>query len=108
MIPTASNSALAVARSASLACLPGAIAVAPAPTSAGVLGIARTTRTPSVTASSIASVSTPAAIDTTSVPARSSEPTSRSTLSRICGLTLSTTSSAPRATSRLSVVIAMP
>ena len=65
VMPTASNTARAVARSASLERLPGEIAVAPAPTSAGVFGIARITRTASGTAASIVSVSTPAQIEST-------------------------------------------
>ena len=42
--PTLSKMVLAVARSASVACSPSAIPVAPAPTVAGVLGMARTIR----------------------------------------------------------------
>ena len=54
-------------RSSSVTCCPAAMAAAPRPTSAPVLGIARTTGRPGATASSAAMV-TPAAIDSTSAP----------------------------------------
>ena len=108
LMPTASNSARAVARSSAVARLPGDTAVAAAPTSAGVFGIARTTRTPSETACSIVAVSKPAAIEMRSVPGLSRSPISRSTLSRICGLTLSTTTLARSAALALSTVTSIP
>ena len=45
-MPTASKMRWVASRSSSVACSPAAIAVAPAPTSAGVLGMVRTTRVP--------------------------------------------------------------
>ena len=52
--PTAPRISSAHARSASVACAPGLIAAAPAPISAGVLGIARTTGTGLPSAASMA------------------------------------------------------
>ena len=54
VIPTASKMRRVASTSASLACWPAAMAVAPAPTSAGVFGIVRTTRVPSGSRGSMA------------------------------------------------------
>jgi hypothetical protein len=66
-IPTLRKRVSATSRSVSLAWLPATIAVAPAPTSAGVFGMVRMTREPGGTAPSIMRVEIPAAIDTRSV-----------------------------------------
>jgi hypothetical protein len=72
-----------------------------------MLGIARTTRAPDGRWLSIVAVSMPAATDTTSAPGGIAEATSRSTRSRICGLTDSTRISACLASAALSVVVSM-
>ena len=64
-----------------MACVPGAIAVAPACTVAGVFGIVRTTCVPSGSRDSIAETGTPAATEMTSCVLRTSLPMSVSTLS---------------------------
>jgi hypothetical protein len=76
----------------------------PAPTTAGVFGIERMTRAPDGSRRSIAAVDTPAASEMTSAPGATASAISRSTRSRICGLTDSTRICDCRATSRLSPV----
>ena len=53
--------------SSAVACSPGEMAVAPAPTSAGVLGMVRMMRTPCPTLRSMAAIGTPAAMEMTSL-----------------------------------------
>ena len=76
-------------------------AVAPAPTVAGVLGMARTMRMPECSRRSMAAMGTPAATQTTSFSREMSGEMPRSTWSRICGFTQSTTTSLSRAASGL-------
>jgi hypothetical protein len=64
--PTASKMRLAVSRSAAVAWPPAEIAVAPASTSAGVLGMVRMTACPACRRASMAAIGMPAAIETTS------------------------------------------
>jgi hypothetical protein len=78
-----------------VAFLPGLMAEAPAPISAGVLGIARTTRMPSPVVSSIASVVIPAATDSSRfAPARAAASAAATTTP---GLTASSAPSASTA-----------
>src|SRR5262249_17783858 len=62
-VPTAERIDSAHARSSSPASRPGAMAAAPAPTSAGVFGMARTTAMPDPNPASSVASGTPAAID---------------------------------------------
>jgi hypothetical protein len=66
-----------------------------------VLGMTRTTATPSGTRDSMKPVVMPAASETTSCPARSSGPISASSSPMSCGLTTTATVSALRAASTL-------
>ncbi len=68
------------------------MAAAPAPTSAGVLGMARTTGVPGASAASMRASVTPAAMDSTRPTSRSAR--SRQTASTWSGLTATTTPSA--------------
>ena len=83
------------------------MAVAPSCTSAGVLGMARTTRGSPPSATSIRSVETPAATDTYSAvglwPCSSAR-----TLVRICGLTARSTTSAPAMAATLLAAVRTP
>ena len=98
--PVEPISSSASARWWSSQCEPGEIAAMPSSTSAGVLGMTRTTATPSGTRASMNAVVMPAASDTTSWPARSSGAISSSRSPMSCGLTTSARVSALRAASR--------
>ena len=92
--PTAWNSRSARARCSGVACAPPASAVMPSRTSAGVLGMARTTGTGAARWRSRIAVLTEATAETRSWLAPSRGPTSRSTGTACCGLTVSSTTSA--------------
>ena len=91
----------ASARCPSSQCEPGEMAAMPSSTSAGVLGMTRTTATPSGTRDSMKAVVMPAARLTSSWPGRSSPAISSRTAAMSCGLTTSATVSALRAASAL-------
>src|SRR5262245_59401879 len=99
--PTERSSCSASFRWSSSQCVPGAIAAIPSSTSAGVLGMTRTTATPSARRDSISAVVMPAASEMTSCPARISPEISSSSRVMSCGLTTSTSVSARLAASRL-------
>src|ERR1051325_158425 len=99
--PTAPKSRSACARCFAPACAPGASAVMPWRTSAGVLGIARTTGTPSLRCFSMTAVLTDDAAEIRSCEAVSRGPTSRRTGTTCCGLTVSRTTFAPSTASAL-------
>src|SRR5690242_4268552 len=105
--PTVSNSCRAVWRWSSVAWLPRHNPVMPAPTWHGVLGIARTTGTPFSRRASIKLVGTDAATETTSAAGVTSGRICSSRSPTFCGLTATTTTSAPRTAARLSVSTAM-
>ncbi len=79
------------------AAYPGAIAVAPARTIAGVLGMVRTTRVPAGKKVSRAAMLTPAATETTREPGLKSPPRGARTLPTTCGFTATTRMSTSRA-----------
>jgi hypothetical protein len=84
------------------------MAVAPASTMAGVLGIVRTTRVPAGRKPSIAAIGMPAAIETTSASGFTPLRTSGRSRSKTCGLVASTTTSAARAASSFDVITRTP
>ena len=100
-LPVEAISDSASVRCDSSQCEPGEMAAIPSSTSAGVLGMTRTTATPSGTRDSMNDVVMPAASDTSSWPARRSGAISSSTSPMSCGLTTSATVSALAAASRL-------
>src|SRR6266545_4745370 len=108
VVPTASNSATAWPRSASVACGPRASAVAPAPTRAGVFGIVRTIRAVGPSLRAMAEIGTPAAIDTTSFRASIAGAISSRSASMTCGFTERMRMSACFTAARLLAVTATP
>ena len=84
------------------------MAVAPASAIAAVFGIARTTRVPGGRRASIASIGTPAAIDTTTSVGERPAPIGARMRSTICGFTATTITSAQRATASLSSLASTP
>src|SRR3954447_285022 len=103
-LPVASSRARARARCAASQCVPGLIAAMPWSTSAGVLGMTRTTATPSGSRSSTKAVVIPAAMLTTRLPGCSASRISASRAAMSCGLTTSTTVSQAPAASELPTV----
>ena len=97
-----------MSRSASEACVSGAMAVAPASAMAAVFGIVRMTRASAGSRASIDSMGTPAAMEMTSALGLNARPMGRRTLSMTCGLTASTMTSAHAASFALSRVVVMP
>ena len=89
--------------SSGVACSPAEMAVAPAPTRAGVLGMVRMMRTPCPTLRSTAASGTPAAMEMTSLESSRAGAISTSTLFITCGFTESTTMAASWTAARLSV-----
>ncbi len=106
--PTASKRARATSTSGAVACAPGAIAVAAASAMAAVLGMARTTRVPAGRRASMASMGTPAAMETTRSDSVSAAAMGARMRSTIWGLTAMTMTSAQRASASLSVLVWMP
>ena len=87
-VPTASRIRRAHSRSSDDAADPGAMAAAPWPTRAGVLGMARTTGVPAGRPASMASVRTPAAMHSTRpVPAAASAGSTAATTSGFTAIT---------------------
>src|SRR5262249_36731072 len=112
--PTASNIARAISRCSGPAWAPRQIPVIPHPTAAGVFGIARTTGTlllPTPAFSKCCSryeVGTDAATEITTAFASISGAISFNTSATTCGLTPSSTMSAPFTAARLSLVTPTP
>ena len=81
------------------------MAAIPSSTWAGVLGITRTTGTPSASRASIEAVSTPAASETTRVSGLSESRISSSRTAMSCGLTTRITVSASATASSFSAMV---
>ena len=98
-----------MSRSRSVACVPAATALAPNPTSIGVLGITRMTRAPFGSNASNRAAETPAQIDaSTCRSVLNAGAIWLTTVLTICGLTHSTTISPDAKTARLSSVARAP
>src|ERR1035437_6253906 len=108
VIPTAPRMASAVATSSSVASEPFAKAAAPAPTSAGMFGITRTTRAMPPSSRSIREVVTPAAMEMISLKLAVTDFKPASTVLICWGLMASRTTSAYLAAVALSAVVGIP
>src|SRR5581483_7182038 len=106
--PTARSTVPARSRCSRPAWRPGHMPATPSWTTDGAFGIARTTGTSAARCRSIAAVGIAAATDSTVCVPSSRWPTSPRSVSRSCGLTASTTTSAPLIAAALSVVASTP